>query len=111
VPNLIGAINGNRAFVPCFGFSWANDVGSFTTALGTLLGNTGAHWMEDNLPTVVEKVRSGIARAGGHLNSSVDALADAAAQLAGTSLETSATATRYLVTLGAALLGDMNLAT
>jgi hypothetical protein len=37
--NAIGFFNGNRAFTPCFGFSWANDVSNFTTALGAVLAD------------------------------------------------------------------------
>jgi hypothetical protein len=39
VANLIGRLNTGRAFAPCFGFSWANDVPTFMTVLGAVAGD------------------------------------------------------------------------
>jgi hypothetical protein len=92
VPSLLGRFNDNRAFAPCFAFSWVNDVVTFMAALGIV----GGPHLNDYL---VQKVEMGgraaqrkIAAASKKVQEAVDAAALVAQQSAGSAIASAANA-------------------
>jgi hypothetical protein len=74
VANLIGRLNTDRAFAPCFGFSWANDVPTFMTVLGAVAG--------DQLNQLTDPyIRSGADAIFKGIESGVNAMTDAALKI------------------------------
>jgi hypothetical protein len=86
VPNLLGALNGDRAFTPCWSFSWANDVGTFMTALGAVAADEGDQWVVNHLETGAKYVAKGVATSLTKAQQALTQLQAAAAAEAGTAL-------------------------
>jgi hypothetical protein len=94
VPDLIGRINQNRAFTPCFSFSWQNDVVQFMSALG----GVAAEHVNDYLISGLESGATALARETAKVATKLEAqaaqLTTVAAQAAGTALASAANTAR-----------------
>jgi hypothetical protein len=84
VPNLLGALNGDRAFTPCWSFSWANDVATFMTALGAVAADHANDWSINKIEIGAKYVAKGVNDELARINPTLATLATAATQLAGT---------------------------
>jgi hypothetical protein len=84
VPNLLGALNGDRAFTPCWSFSWANDVATFMTALGAVAADHANDWTINKIEIGAKYVAKGVNDELAKISPTLATLATAATQLAGT---------------------------
>ena len=62
VADAIGALNQNRAFTPCWSFSWANDVATFMTALGAVAADLGNEWLVGEIENGAKYIEGGLGK-------------------------------------------------
>ena len=97
VPDLLGALNGDRAFTPCWSFSWANDVSVFMAALGAVAADHLNEYVVQKVEIGAKALAKAIKAEATQVATVLATLETAATQLAGTSLAPLANAARDAV--------------
>jgi hypothetical protein len=97
VADLIGRLNTNRAFTPCFGFSWNTDVPTFMTALGAVAGDQLNQLTDPYIRSGADAIFKAMTTAVGTLVDVGSQIESIAASYAGTALEATANAARDAV--------------
>lgn len=92
VPSLIGRLNDNRPFAPCFAFSWANDVVTFMAALGMVGGPHLNDYLVQGVEIGGQATQRKIASTAVDLQQATAAAATVAQQAAGTAVASAANA-------------------
>ncbi len=94
IANAIGFFNGDRAFTPCWSFSWANDLATFMTALGAVAADLGDQYVVKQAENGAKYVANGLAKLGPLVVQNAGQLTSTATALAGTTFAPLANAAR-----------------
>jgi hypothetical protein len=87
IPSLLGLANGNRAFTPCFAFSWQNDVVQMMSAIGMVAAEHVDDYVISKIESGAQFVTKKVTVAAGQIEGSTARLATLATHYAGTSLQ------------------------
>lgn len=93
VANLIGAINGTRAFTPCFSFS-VTDAARWTADLGLILASKLDPHLVDLGNAAGQAARRGVGKAAAQVEDSISRINDALNVATSASFQTAATAVK-----------------